>query len=493
MGDQGTVRKLSVVPQPAAASVPHSVPAEQALLGAVMVDNRLYDELGGQLRPEHFYVPLHAAIFESIERLINVRGREANPINLREELRNTPFDSDGGLFPHLSAMFETAALAGDIKSLSDVIQNAYVQRQMMALADSMKAEAGKASSKDLSAVLIGSVSDELYRLTDAGTTGTLRNIRVSLKEMLEHAEAARQSGSGVTGVATGYPDLDRLIGGLQRSDLIILGARPSMGKTALVLNIAQHAAKALAAGNPNGAAVGVFSLEMSAEQLLQRMVAGAAGINSQHIANGRLSDADFGKLAQASAEIADLPLLIDEAASLSIHALRAKARQMKRKYGIGLLVVDYLQLMSAPTKRGEQNRVQEISEISQGLKQIARDLNIPVLVASQLSRNVENRDNKRPILADLRESGSIEQDADLVAFLYRPEYYISRQLGAGSEGEIGADADRRRVAEASEQLERSKGLAELIIAKNRKGPTDTVKLMFDAANTTFHSHARSTS
>lgn len=471
-------------------ATPHSVAAEQALIGALMVNNRLYDDVAETLRPEHFYIPLHAAVFEALERIINTRGVEANPINLAQELNSTSFNAQNDLFPHLSSMFEHAGQAGDVKSLAEVIRNTFTQRMLIGLAETMKVEAEKADSPEATAVIVKEAGDELYRLANTGTTCSLRNVRESLKAMLHSAEKAKRAGGGVTGIGSGLVDLDNLLGGFQRSDLIILGARPSMGKTSLLLNIAHNAAQALASGNDHGAAVGVFSLEMSAEQLMQRMAAGHAGIDAQRIANGNLTDGEMERLTRAAGALAELPLYIDDAPGMSIQAMRARARQMKRQYGIGLIVVDYLQLATAPGRRNEANRVQEVSDISMGLKQIARELHVPVIAASQLSRNVESRDNKRPMLADLRESGSIEQDADVVAFLFRPEYYLKQQLGGASESAASTDADRKKTIELADKLERTKGITELIIAKNRKGPTDIVNLLFQAETTTFRSLAR---
>lgn len=490
MGDQGNVRQLTIETKvvPIVAR-PHSVPAEQALLGALMVNNRLYDQLDGKLRPEHFYIPLHSAVFEALERIINQRGGEANPITLQQEMRASPFDVEQQLLPHLSSMFENASLATNIKTLAEVIHTTYLQRQLMGLGDNIKQEGEKATRPEVVEEVIMSAGDELYRLSAAGNARAPRSARESLKAMLAHAETARSAKGGITGIGTGLIDLDKLLGGLQRSDFIVLGARPSMGKTSLLLNIAQHAAQALVDGKDHGAAVGVFSLEMSDEQLMQRLAAGVAGLDSQRIANGQMSDKDMDRLMQATATLAELPLHVDDTPAMSIGMMRSRARQMKRQYGIGLLVVDYMQLMTAPGRRNDESRVQEVSEISRGLKQIARELDIPVLVAAQLSRNVENRDNKRPILADLRESGSIEQDADVVAFLYRPEYYLKQQLGGASEITAGSDAERKRVLEASSQLEKARGITELIVAKNRKGPTDTVRLLFKPDTTTFHSFA----
>jgi replicative DNA helicase len=452
-----------------------------------MVRNALYDELEGTLRPEHFYVPLHAAVFAAVEHLINVVGVEANPISIDAQLKETTFGKQGNLYPHLSEMFTNAGFAGDIKSIAQVVQATYIQRMLMGLGDSIKREARLATSLEATTAVVTQAGEELYRLGDTGTAGTMRTAREGLQAMIDQAERARGAG-GLIGVSTGFTDLDKLLGGLQRSDLIILGARPSMGKTSLLLNIAYQAARRRMAGD-GGCAVGMFSLEMSLEQLMQRVVASAAGINSQLIANGHISEAMMGKLVNTAGGMADLPLVIDDGAGLTIQQIHSRARQMKRKYGIGLLVVDYLQLMRAPGRRNDQNRVQEVSEISQGLKQIARELDVPVLVASQLSRNVESRDNKRPLLSDLRESGSIEQDADLVMFLYREEYYLSRALGGASESDASTDAERRKLSEAKDRLEKMRGITELIVSKNRKGPTDTVRLLFKAETTCFHSLA----
>lgn len=484
----------AIVPQqqqPLAISAPHSVPAEQALLGALMVNNRTYDDLQGTLLAEHFYVPVHAAIFEAIDKLIN-RGREANPITLREILRNTPYDADNALFPHLSSIFENAGMAGDVRSLAEVIHTTYMQRQLMGLGDSMRQQATTAGDAVRIKDVVDAVSGELFKLAETGTSGnTAKGLRESLKTVIKHAEMAKADGSGITGVGTGFIDLDKLIGGFQRSDLIILGARPSMGKTSLIINMAQAAADRLARSESNGAAVGVFSLEMSAEQLTQRILSSAANVSTQQITTGHLSSADFERLAAAAGQLADLPLYIDDTPGLSINALRSRARRMKRQYGVGLIIVDYLQLMSAPNRQGGDNRVQEISEISQGLKHIARELDVPVIAASQLSRSVEARDNKRPQLSDLRESGSIEQDADMVMFLYREEYYLSRQIGGADENNAANDNDKKKIMEAKARLDKIKGITELIVSKNRKGATDTVRLLFHPQTTTFHNYTAS--
>lgn len=462
---------------------PHSSQAEQALLGAIMVNNRFYDELGGTLKAEHFYVPLHGAVFEAIDDIINERGGEANPITISQRLHGTPYDAEKALFPHLTAMFENAALTGDAKSLADVIITTFRQRQLMGLAENLHVKARDASRPEDVEAMLESVGSEVYRLSEIAGKAVSCDLRDNLVSVVRQADAAKRSGTGITGIASGLVDLDRLLSGFQNSDFIVLGARPSMGKTSLLLNIAQSVAGRCLKGEANAVPVGFFSLEMSGEQLTQRLVANAANVSSHQIANGLLSDLDMARVVEAANTLQKLPLHIDDTAGLTINALRSRAREMKRKHGVGLLIVDYLQLMLAPVK-GDYNRVQEISEISRGLKTVARELEVPVIAASQLSRQVESRDNKRPLLSDLRESGSIEQDADVVMMLFREEYYLSKQLGVADDM-AGSDAERKRSGDVRARLEAVRGLAEAILAKNRKGPTDTVKLMFDGATTTF--------
>jgi len=467
----------------AGVQVPHSVAAEQALLGLLMVNNKLLDDLGGSLLAEHFYVPLHASIFEKIDILVN-RGREANPITVREMLRGTPYDDEQTLLGHLTQMFENAGLGGDAKSLAEVIHTGYLQRQMMGVGEALRAQAVAAHRADEAQQLLETVSGELFKLAETGRSGnSARNLRDPLIEVITRAEQARKDGSGVTGISTGFVDMDNLLGGLHKSDLVILAARPSMGKTSFVINIAQNCADRLLKGGEHGAAVGVFSLEMSADQIAARMLSSAAGISSFQLNSGHLSDADFRRITEAAGHLAELPLFIDDTPQLSINAMRARARRMKRLYGIGLLVVDYLQLMQGSRTGSSDNRVQEVSEISQGLKTIARELNIPVIALSQLSRAVESRDNKRPQLSDLRESGSIEQDADLVMFLYREDYYLTRQLGA-------EESMDEKTMKMREKLEQVQGKTEVLISKNRKGPTGVVTLRFHPETTTFHSVAK---
>lgn len=468
---------------------PNSMAAEQAVLGALFLNNKLFDDISDALTTDQFHDPLHAAVFDAIASITR-RGREATPITVRQALHNTPFNSDDALYPKLSGFFDHAAKPTDLVGLADIIRTAHNQRKMISLGDTLRQQAANSKSKQETLKLIQEASDALFSLGEgAGASTVFRGLRESLIAVMRQAEDARRNGSGMSGLATGFTDLDALLGGLNRSDLIILGARPSMGKTSLLINIAQEVARRHIEGMSNGAPVAVFSLEMSAEQLTQRILSSAAHVSTQHMANGTLSDSDLTRITLAANQLAELPLYIDDTPGLSIAALRSRARGMKRKYGIGLIIIDYLQLMTAPSQRADQNRVQEISQISQGLKHIARELDIPVMAASQLSRQLENRDNKRPQLSDLRESGSIEQDADLVWFLYRADYYLSKQIGAGDESLAANDKDRQALIEAKERLASITGLTELLISKNRKGPTDTINLHFNGKTTTFHNYS----
>lgn len=477
-------KSLHVVPPVDGADAPpHNIEAEQALLGAMMYNNKAYDDLGGAIQAVHFYVPFHGEVFEAMEMLIN-RGREASPITLRQVLKSATFDTEADLLKHLTEMLENANYVEDMKTLAEVVHTTYVQRQLLALGQNVSHNAARAHTMPDTQEVVEEASSELFALGETGaSSNTVRNLRGPLQEVIQRAEEARKNDSKITGVATQFTDLDALTGGMQKSDLIILAARPSMGKTAITVNMAYNAARAYAKGADNGAGVGIFSMEMGADQLAARLLSSAASINSQHLSTGQMSDADFGRLVAVSGELADLPIYIDDTPALSVNAVRSRARRMKRQYGIGMLVIDYLQLMQGSSAAAKNNRVQEISEISQGLKTIARELNIPVIACSQLSRAVENRDNKRPQLSDLRESGSIEQDADIVMFLYREEYYLEKQLGMGAEE--GGD---EKLQQMSERLESVRGKTEVLVSKNRKGATGTIALQFQGETTTFHNY-----
>lgn len=450
-----------------AKSAPHSVEAEQALLGSIFLNNNVFHELEGLLKPVDFYVQAHGTVFESISQIME-RGFVADPVTIADFLGPDTLDKIGGN-NFLMELAERATTIINTKSYAKIIHSHAVERQLIDVGTELvnKAYAPEGSNPD---DLINHAEAELFKIAEGGAANSSYvSLREPLVNVIEQLEKVRASDSKITGVSTGFRDLDGLLGGWQNSELIILAARPSMGKTAFALNIAYNAAKALAENVPGGAGVAVFSLEMSAEQLAGRVLSSAASINLSDMAQGKIDGEKFGRLVQASDELSRLNLFIDDTPQLHISALRSRARRLKRQHNIGMIVVDYLQLMRGTA----DNRVQEVSEISQGLKGIARELDMPVIALSQLSRSVESRDNKRPQLSDLRESGSIEQDADVVTFLYREDYYLEKKIGANP------------TPEDQEQLEKVRGQGELLISKNRKGATSAVRLMFDGPTTSF--------
>ncbi len=467
---------------------PHNYEAEQALLGAIIENNLAYERVSEFLRPEHFADPLHGRIFEAIGRLVK-RGQIADLVTLKNF-----FETDGSL-AEVGGTKYLAQLVGSVVTVINALDYArtihdlYLRRQLIGLGQDV---VNKAYQHDLETTATDQIEGAEKCLFDLASTGQydggFKSFETSLQSAIRIAEAAYQREGRLTGVSTGLRDLDRLLGGLHRSDLVILAGRPSMGKTALATNIAFHAAKAYRGGRDemgmpvadDGAVIGFFSLEMSAEQLATRLLAEEAGIPSEKIRRGDLKDRDFQRVVEASAELSRIPLFIDDTAALSISAIRTRARRLKRQHGLGLIVIDYLQLATPTPGARYDNRVLEISEITRGLKALAKELEVPVLALSQLSRAVEQRDDKRPQLSDLRESGSIEQDADVVMFIFREEYYVRRR-----EPKQGTDQHLKW----QEEMNQVYNLAELIIAKQRHGPIGKVLLHFDGSTTKFSDHA----
>jgi replicative DNA helicase len=453
--------------------VPHNSAAERDLLGALLINNDIMTQVGDFLVAEHFYEPVHQRIFGAIQKFYD-RGQIANPVTLKQF-----FDQDAALADIGGAQYlvKLAAGASAIINAGDygrAIYDMALKRALIGIGEEMVNEAFAADIDKSASSQIESTEQKLFTLSTEGSVSRgFEALRVGVMDAIKSAELAFKSDSSVVGLTSGLSDLDRLLGGFQNSDLVILAGRPSMGKTALATNIAYNAAKHLYhASQENGgekAAVGFFSLEMSAEQLAARLIASAASVSSSAMKKGELGNDEFAQLVQASTEVAALPFFIDDTPALSISAVRTRARRLKRMHNLQLLVVDYLQLLRGSTVASQSNRVQEISEITQGLKAIAKELNIPVIALSQLSRAVEQREDKRPQLSDLRESGSIEQDADVVMFVFREEYYVSR---------MEPSVDSPKYAEWQQQMERVYGTGEVIIAKQRHGPIGSVKLAF---------------
>jgi replicative DNA helicase len=480
-------------------SPPHNIEAEQALLGAVLVNNAAYHRVSDFLLPEHFAEGVHGRIFGAIAKLIE-RGQIANPVTLKNL-----FDQDGALteiggaqyLARLATSMVTIINAGDY---GRTIHDLYLRRQLISIGEDTVNEAYAHDLERDARNQIEQAEKKLFDLAVSGQyEGGFRAFSQALTEAITMAEAAFKRSGRTTGVSTGFDDLDDLLGGLHPSDLVVLAGRPSMGKTALATNIGFNAAKTYRSTKgpdgklvtEDGAVIGFFSLEMSAEQLATRVLSEESGVASDRIRRGDVSHDDFGKFVQASQKLASVPLFIDDSPALTIAGLRTRARRLMRQQGLGLIIVDYLQLLrGAGEGRGAENRVQEISEITRGLKALAKELNVPVLALSQLSRAVEQREDKRPMLSDLRESGSIEQDADVVMFVFREEYYLSR----GEPTRRPEDSDDKfneRYTRWQERLEQVHGTGEVIIAKQRHGPIGKVTLRFDGSTTKFDNFVRS--
>ncbi len=454
----------------------HNLEAEQALLGALLLNNNALEHVSDFLRSEHFANPIHARIYEGIERLIN-RGQVADPITLKDIINqdeNLIAAGGQGYLVDLAASVVSIISAADYGRL---IYDLYLRRQLVDISHDVVQEVRNFELDQTASQHIENTEKKLYDLATKGqaSQGAI-SFREALTQAIQSAEIAYKRDSHVVGVTSGFLDMDKWLGGLHPSDLLILAGRPSMGKTALATNIAFNAASAYANNPREGAAVAFFSLEMSAEQLATRILSSESKISSDKIRRGEISNHDFPLFVEISRQIHNVPLFIDDTPSLNIMALRNRARRLKRQHNIGLIVIDYLQLLEGSQRRNGDNRVQEISEITRALKGLAKELNVPVLALSQLSRAVEQRDDKRPQLADLRESGSIEQDADVVMFVFREEYYEARK-----QPPEGTD----KYAEWQNRMAAVYNKAEVIIAKQRHGPVGTLKLFFDGKLTRF--------
>lgn len=463
---------------------PHNFEAEMALLGAVLSNNRAYDRISEFLRPEHFADSRHRKIFDAVTRLIEM-GQIADPVTLRDMFTHDGTLDDIGGPDYLARLAGSVASVINAEDYGRTIHDRALRRDLIAIGEDVVNRAHEINLDFAAADQIEMAEQSLYELaTDGAYEGDFKSFNQAITSALQIAEAAYKRDGNLAGVATHLTDLDKQVGGLHGSDLLILAGRPSMGKTALSTNIAFNAAKAYreirqedgTVAVEDGAVVGFFSLEMSAEELATRIMAEQSGISSHRIRRGETTSEEFPRLVEAAHTLTHLPLFIDDTAGLTISALRTRARRLKRQHNLGLIIVDYLQLMRPSPGARNENRVQEISEITRSLKGIAKELKVPVLALSQLSRAVEQREDKRPQLADLRESGSIEQDADVVMFVYREEYYLER-----AKPDDGSD----KIIDWQEKMDRVHNVAELIVAKQRHGPVGTVKLFFNPELTKF--------
>ena len=453
---------------------PSNLEAEQALLGSILVNNDVLDEVSNIIKTSSFYDPAHTKIYEVVETLNN-KGMIANPITLKNYFEKDNMLDEVGGTEYLVKLTRFSSSTKQAIDYAKVIHEMYLRRELVLISDNLSSET--LNSKEYGAdQIIENTEKSLFDLAERGSfSQSFLKFNQALDQTIEMATLAMKSDQGIVGVPTGLTDLDEKLGGLHKSDLVILAGRPSMGKTALATNIAYHASQNLLSRQEKSS-VAFFSLEMSSEQLSTRILSEQARIKSDDIRRGKVSEEEINRYIETSRNIYNLPLFIDETPAITIATLSNRARRIKRLFGLSLVVVDYIQLMRASNSNRNDGRVQEISEITQGLKALAKELSVPVLALSQLSRAVEQRDDKQPQLSDLRESGSIEQDADVVMFVYREAYYLERK-----QPKLGSIEH----AEWQSKMNDVNGLADIILGKQRHGPTGTVKVEFEGIYTKF--------
>jgi len=451
--------------------LPHSIEVEQALLGAILTNNDAYDRVADSLKVDHFFEPIHQQIYEIAGTLIR-SGKKASPIAV---LTFIPKETDiAGLQPsqYVARLAANATTVLNAPDYAGTITQLYLRRELVRISYQLSDSATQAGPETTAKQIIEQTEEDLLSLVTESDQGGFVRFSDAAKESIDMAAAAFQKGGGLTGLPCGFIDLDSLMGGLQKSDLIIVAGRPAMGKSALAGNIAFNIAS-------NDYSVGFFSLEMSREQVSTRLLSDLASVPSSRLRRGEITEQDFARVSEEAVRTQDIPLYIEDSGGLTITQLIARARRLKRQRGLDLLIVDYLQLLFGSQRQG--NRVQEVTEITTKLKALAKELDVPVIALSQLSRQVEARDDKRPILADLRESGSIEQDADVVMFVYREEYYLKNRE---------PKSETEEWFKWEQSLKAAEGKAEVIIGKQRHGPTGVVELQFDAKFTRFGNLAK---
>jgi len=468
---------------PTARQLPNNLPAEQNLLGALLLDNDVMERIDDRLRAEHFYDPLHGRIFATMMRLID-RGQLANPVTLKTFFSATEEGQTTEIEDYLGELADGVISLAQAPDYSATIYETHLRRELIRIGDDVITDANH-PDVDVSAMTqIETAEAKLFQLAEAGEASVgLKSFEKVAAAAINQAAIARKSDGGLSGYSTGLTSLNTKMGGLHKSDLIILAGRPAMGKSALATNIAFHVATTTKTGE-TAAPVAFFSLEMSAEQLGIRILSERAQIDSNSIRQGQLSSEEFDRLIEASDALSTAPFFIDDTPALSVSQVASRARRMKRTGGLGLIVIDYLQMLAPQLGVRPENRVQEISNISRALKAMAKELDVPVLALSQLSRAVEQREDKRPNLSDLRESGSIEQDADVVLFVYRDEYYLAKKEPE-RESHESEEKFNLRYDLYRERLEKAHNKAEVIIGKQRHGPTGLIELHFEKSLTKF--------
>jgi len=456
---------------------------EQAILGAVLVDNRRLEALTTLLREEDFSEPLHQRTYATMLKVWE-QGRAVTPLTLKAVMQNDPGLAEIGL-DYFVTLAQAAPAITNIKELARIVHDAAIRRELFRIGEQLSNDAIEVNVDQPPRAIVENAEKALYRVAENSKYGEgPLDFAESLRRAVEHAERAQLRGGRISGITSGFTDIDNLLGGLQPSDLLIIAGRPGMGKTALGTNMAFNAARIyqqdLMAGEetPRGAPVLFFSLEMAAQQLSARILSQETEIEMGHIRNGRFSDQEWDRFVNTMTQLSTIPLYIDDTGGISIAQIAARARRLKREKNIGVIMIDYLQLVE-PSRR-QENRVQEITEVTKGLKALAKELNVPVIALSQLSRGVDSRDDKRPVLSDLRESGSIEQDADVVMFVYREEYYLKSRE---------PDVNTPEHAKWMEKLERATNQAEVLVEKHRHGATRPIELTFEGRFTRFSNKA----
>mgnify|MGYP001325203329 CR=1 FL=1 len=473
------MEKLKINPLSQEKKLPSNIEAEQALIGSILVNNDILDEVSNIISNKEFHDPLHSKIYILIENLHN-KGMIANPITLKTSFENDDNLSEIGGAEYLVKLTRFSSSVKQAIDYAKIIHEKFVKRELVKISENLSDDAMNLSEERTGDNIIQDTEKMLFDLAERGTfQQSFLKFNQALDQTIEMATNAMKSDQGIVGIPTGLDDLDERLGGLHKSDLVIIAGRPSMGKTALATNIAYYAAKKIMDDNKKSS-IAFFSLEMSSEQLSTRILSEQSRIKSNDIRRGKVTEEEFNRLIETSRNIHQLPLYIDETPAITISTLSNRARRIKRLFGLDLIVVDYIQLMTTGSKRYD-GRVQEISEITQGLKALAKELGVPVLALSQLSRATEQRDDKRPQLSDLRESGSIEQDADVVMFVFREDYYLERK-----QPKLGTIEHAEWQSKMNEVL----GSADIIIGKQRHGPTGNIKVEFEGIYTRFKNAAK---
>ena len=462
--------------------MPQNIEAEQSLIGSVLFDNKVLEDLPTNFTTQHFFDPLHASIFDACIFLID-NGRLADPLTLKSYLKQDDLQRDMDIEKYLSELREGVVSLSKAKFYAEEIRNCYVRRSLIRIGDELINKSVNPTLDVTPDQEISNTEEQLYNLAekDQINSGPLDFKSVLASATNQINEAYNRKGK-LSGIDTGFSGLNRQLGGLNKSDLLVLAGRPAMGKTALATNIGFNAAKS--SKLEKNESILIFSLEMSAEQLAQRILAEQSTIDSHKLRSGDLNETEFSKLVSTQNDILNLPFFIDDTPAISVGQIASRARRLKRTHGLSLIIIDYIQLIQGSKASEAQGRVQEVSNITRGLKSLAKELNVPILALSQLSRAVEQREDKRPILADLRESGSIEQDADVVMFVYREEYYLDKSEPTQRDNE-NQESFNERFLKWQDRRNMAEGKAEIIISKQRHGPTGIVQVQFEAKFTRF--------